>query len=118
MFSETPETDPVDLTFERLQGYLASRAALFDPKKVNPKVIHVGFTCQRSLAHSPTQIPTQGSPVQSSDTVYFSGTCFESLSCSEWTHIRHSHRSVGKCVQLHPEYLYWCVCHLFGKSLG
>ncbi|KAI0283385.1 nucleophile aminohydrolase [Russula aff. rugulosa BPL654] len=43
--------------------YLASRAALFDPKKTNPEVIH-------------------GSPLQSSDTVYFSVTDQWGNACS------------------------------------
>lgn len=45
------------------KGYLASRAALFDPKKTNPEVIH-------------------GSPLHSSDTVYFSVTDQWGNACS------------------------------------
>ncbi|KAI0307921.1 gamma-glutamyltranspeptidase [Multifurca ochricompacta] len=45
------------------KSYLASRAALFDPEKTNPKVIH-------------------GNPVQSSDTVYFSVTDQWGNACS------------------------------------
>ncbi|KAI9512854.1 gamma-glutamyltranspeptidase [Russula earlei] len=45
------------------KSYLASRAALFNPKKTNPQVIH-------------------GSPVQSSDTVYFSVTDQWGNACS------------------------------------
>ncbi|KAI0004217.1 gamma-glutamyltranspeptidase [Russula compacta] len=45
------------------KDYLASRAAIFDPKKTNPQVIH-------------------GSPVQSSDTVYFSVTDQWGNACS------------------------------------
>ncbi|KAH9044786.1 gamma-glutamyltranspeptidase [Lactarius pseudohatsudake] len=52
---------PVEELLSR--DYLASRAALFNPKKANPRVIH-------------------GNPVQSSDTVYFSVTDQWGNACS------------------------------------
>ncbi|KAH9952953.1 nucleophile aminohydrolase [Lactifluus volemus] len=62
-FQYVPLEELLDKHLELLQDYLASRAALFDPKRTNPQVIH-------------------GSLVQSSDTVYFSVTDRWGNACS------------------------------------
>lgn len=51
---------------------------MFDPKKTDPLVIHVGAASYS--ARLPAQIPPKGSPGQLSDTVYFCGTRCESPS--------------------------------------
>ncbi|KAI0053375.1 gamma-glutamyltranspeptidase [Auriscalpium vulgare] len=58
-----PEVEHVPVEQLLSKEYLASRAALFDPAKTNPEVVH-------------------GNPVQSSDTVYFSVTDRWGNACS------------------------------------